>query len=98
MFDGLLRRLLEFSDLSIHEKQMLLTEPDAKAWTERKIIDALIMRLGDSYLSCMYILQNMEDDMLELQKMLCLKDGSVSLGTPLQAIRLNSDVVARWIG
>jgi uncharacterized protein YhdP len=82
MFDGLLRRLLEFSDLTVEEKQTLLVGNDAKAWREEKTIEALRVRLGDSYPSCMYILQKMEEDMLDLQTMLSLKDGSVSTGPP----------------
>jgi len=98
MFDGLLQRLLEYSDLSMNEKQMLLTEPDTKAWAEEKTINALKVRLGESYPSCMFILQKMEEDMLELQKMLCLKDGSVSTKIFLQETTLKSGVVYRWTG
>lgn len=77
MFDGLLRRLLEYADIPLEEKQLLLTGTDPELWRREKTVKALKVRLGGSYPSCMYILEKMEEDMLELQKMLSLKNGSV---------------------
>jgi hypothetical protein len=78
MFDGLLRRLLHYSDIPFEEKHSLLSGADPEAWNREEIIKALKIRLGDSYISCMYILNSMKENLLELQKMMSLKDGSVS--------------------
>ncbi len=78
MFDGLLRRLLDYSDISLQEKHSLLSGADPEAWHREEVVKALKIRLGDSYISCMYILNSMENNLLELQKMMSLKDGSVS--------------------
>jgi hypothetical protein len=98
MFDGLLRRLLEYSDIPLDERQLLLTGADPEAWHSEKTVKALKMRLGDSYVSCMYILKTMEEDLLELQKMMSLKDGSVSEGTSSPKTELILYVINRWIG
>jgi hypothetical protein len=56
---------------------MLLTDP-YQGWDRESTGKALKLRLGDSYRSCMYILETMKEDMLKLQTMMSLKDGSVS--------------------
>jgi hypothetical protein len=98
MFDGLLRRLLEYSDIPLDERQLPLTGADTEAWHTETTVKALKMRLGDSYVSCMYILKTMEEDLLELQKMMSLKDGSVSGGTSTPKAELILYVKNRWIG
>jgi hypothetical protein len=98
MFDGLLRRLLEYSDIPLDEKQLLLTGSDPEAWRRVETVKALKIRLGESYISCMYILKTMEEDLLELQKMMSLKDGSVSTGTSSRKAELIKVVHDRWIG
>jgi hypothetical protein len=98
MFDGLLRRLLEFSDIPLEEKQLLLTGTHPEAWRQTDTVEALKLRLGDSYLSCMYILEKMEEDMLELQKMLSLRDGTVSKCNSLRKIKLTIDLAIGGLG
>jgi len=79
IFGGLLRRLIEYSDIPLEERELLLTGTDPEVWHSEKTVKALKMRLGESYVTCMYILKTMEEDLLELQKMMSLKDGSVSI-------------------
>jgi hypothetical protein len=98
MFDGLLRRLLEFSDIPLEEKQLLLTGTDPEAWRQKDTVEALKVRLGDSYLSCMYILGKMEEDMLELQRMLSLRDGTVSKRISSRKVMPIVDPCNRWTG
>ena len=80
MFDGLLDRLLRYTDLPLEQKEMLLKDP-YQGWEWESTGKALKLRLGDSYRSCMYILETMKEDMLKLQTMMSLKDGSVSTET-----------------
>jgi hypothetical protein len=98
MFDGLLRQLLEFSDIPLEEKQLLLTGTSPGKWSQEETATALKVRLGDSYLSCMYLLEKMEEDMLELQKILSLKDGSVSNLTSTEVAELIIDVLIGGLG
>jgi len=79
MFDGLLDRLLKYTNLPLDEKQLLLSGNDPEAWCREDTVNALKVRLGDSYISCMYILETMKEDMIKLQDIMSLKDGSVSL-------------------
>ena len=78
MFDGLLSQLLKYTDLPLDEKQRLLSGNDIEAWHREDTIKALKTRLGDSYQSCMFLFETMKEDMITLQTMMCLKDGSVS--------------------
>lgn len=79
MFQLVLKKLLIRVQLEPEEKQRLLTTPDYEGWRRADIIDALKLRLGDSYESCIDILRAMNQDMLDLQAILCLKDGTVRL-------------------
>lgn len=79
MFDGTLNRLLLYTDLPLEEKQLLLTVSNYEGWSRKETINALKPRLGKSYQSCIYILDTMKEDMIELQAMMSLKDCSVSV-------------------
>jgi hypothetical protein len=98
IFSALLRRLVEYSDIPLDDRELLLTGTDPEAWHSENIVKALKVRLGDSYVSCMYILKTMEEDLLELQKMMSLKDGSVSTGQHSPEVVLIIDMNDRWIG
>jgi len=76
-FDALVDRLLQYTDLSTEQKQMLLIGQDLDGWCHTEVDTALRRRLGDSYDACMYLLESMKGDLLRLQAMLSLKDGSV---------------------
>ncbi|RFU33868.1 hypothetical protein B7463_g2502, partial [Scytalidium lignicola] len=82
MFDGLLDRLLKYTDLDPEEKLRLLTVPNYDGWSKAETIEALKARLGDSYVSCMFVLETMKEDMCKLQEMMSLKDGSVDWAKP----------------
>jgi hypothetical protein len=79
MFAGLIDRLLQYTDLSNEQKEKLLQGNDADGWCRDGVDRALRNRLGDSYDSCRYLLEEMNNDLVALQAMLCLKDGSVSV-------------------
>lgn len=79
MFDGLCTRLLGYTDLSQEQKNLLLTGQDSTGWCSSETEIALKKRLGASYDSCQYLLNLMGEDLLKLQEILSLKDGSVSL-------------------
>jgi len=76
-FDALVERLLQYTDLSTEQKQMLLTGQYQDGWCHTEVDTALKRRLGDSYDACMFLLESMKGDLLKLQVMLSLKDGSV---------------------
>lgn len=78
MFDALVDRLLQYTELSIEQKGLLLTGQDQDGWCGKEVDIALKHRLGESYRTCMYLLKEMEGDLFVLQTMLSLKDGSVS--------------------
>ncbi|TVY35725.1 hypothetical protein LSUB1_G006774 [Lachnellula subtilissima] len=68
--------------LEPEEKQMLLNTPDYEGWRRADIIEALKLRLGDSYDACIDILRAMNEDMVDLQDMMSLKDGTVDWANP----------------
>ena len=78
-FDSLVDRLLQYTDLSMEQKELLKDGKDKDSWCQTEVDSALRKRLGDSYEACMYLLVAMKADLLQLQEMLCLKDGSVSV-------------------
>lgn len=77
MFQLVLKKLLIRVQLPPEEKERLFTVPSYNGWTHPDTVNAMRQRLGDSYDACMDILRAMEKDMLELQVMMSLKDGSV---------------------
>jgi hypothetical protein len=79
MFEALVDRLLQYTDLSVEEKQMLLTGQDPDGWCRTETDKALRQRLGESFDACMYLLEAMKDDLSKLQAMMSLKNGSVSV-------------------
>ncbi|KAF4631574.1 hypothetical protein G7Y89_g6550 [Cudoniella acicularis] len=82
MFQLVLKKLLIRVQLPAEEKQKLLTVPNYEGWTQPGTIDAIKLRLGDSFEACRDILRAMRDDMEDLQKMMSLKDGSVHWAHP----------------
>ncbi|TVY18081.1 hypothetical protein LARI1_G003501 [Lachnellula arida] len=82
MFQLVLKKLLIRVQLEPEEKQRLLTTPDYEGWRRADIIDALKLRLGDSYDACIDILRAMNEDMVDLQDMMSLKDGTVDWANP----------------
>ncbi|TVY25181.1 hypothetical protein LHYA1_G006051 [Lachnellula hyalina] len=82
MFQLVLKKLLIRVQLEPEEKQMLLTTPDYEGWRRADIIEALKLRLGDSYDACIDILRAMNEDMVDLQDMMSLKDGTVDWANP----------------
>ena len=76
-FDALVDRLLQYTDLSTEQKQKLLTGQYQDGWCHAEVDTALRRRLGNSYDACMYLLESMNADLLRLQAMLSLKDGTV---------------------
>ena len=77
MFQLVLKKLLIRVQLEPEEKQKLLTTPNYEGWHRGGVIEALKSRLGDSYDACMDILRAMNEDMVDLQDMMSLKDGTV---------------------
>ncbi|KUJ19144.1 uncharacterized protein LY89DRAFT_683078 [Mollisia scopiformis] len=82
MFHLVLKRLLIRVPLPPEEKQKLSTVPNYQGWSQPATVDAMKVRLGDSYKACMEILRAMKEDMQELQTMMSLKDGSVDWAHP----------------
>jgi len=78
-FDALVDRLLQYTDLSTEQKELLLRGHDEDGWFQTEVDNALRQRLGDSYEACIYLLEAMKTDLFKLQDILCLKDGSVSI-------------------
>jgi hypothetical protein len=81
MFDCLVGRLLEYTDLSSQEKDNLLLEADPDRWCQPDIENSLKRRLGDSCAVCLQQLEAIRDDFVKLQSIMSLKDGSVRSGT-----------------
>ncbi|OBT70029.1 hypothetical protein VE03_00658 [Pseudogymnoascus sp. 23342-1-I1] len=82
MFQLVLKKLLIRVQLDPEEKQRLLTIPDYEGWRRSDVVEALRLRLGDSYEACMGILRTMNEDMVDLKVMMSLKDGSVDWVAP----------------
>ena len=79
MFEALVDRLLRYTDLSVEQKEMLLKGQDPDGWCHAETVKALRQRLGNSFDACKNLLKMLECDLIKLQAMLSLKDGSVSL-------------------
>jgi len=77
MFQLVLKKLLIRVQLEPEEKQLLLTTPNYDGWRRSDIVEALKSRLGESYDACMDILRVMNEDMVDLQDIMSLKDGTV---------------------
>ncbi|OBT86787.1 hypothetical protein VE02_04225 [Pseudogymnoascus sp. 03VT05] len=77
IFKMVLEKLLAPLRLEPEEKQRLWTTPDYEGWHRSDVVEALKSRLGDSYDACMDILRTMNEDIVDLQAMMSLKDGTV---------------------
>jgi len=80
LFDCLVERLLEYADLSVEQKQGLLTGLDPDGWRQTDVKKASEVRLGGSCAVFLQLLEAIGDDFIKLQAMMSLKDGSVSQG------------------
>lgn len=78
MFEALVERLLQYTDLSMEQKDMLRKGEDLDGWCQAETEKALRKRLGESFDACKYLLEALKCDLIKLQTMLSLKDGSVS--------------------
>lgn len=86
MFQLVSKKLLIRVQLPPDEKRRLLTVPNYEGWTQPETIEAIRLRLGDSYDVCMEILRAMKTDLMDLQEMMSLKNGSVRCpGNPVPA-------------
>ncbi|KFY70030.1 hypothetical protein V499_09534 [Pseudogymnoascus sp. VKM F-103] len=77
MFRLVLINLLAPVQLEPEEKQRLLTIANYEGWHRSDVVEALRSRLGNAYDACMDILRTMNEDMVDLQAMMSLKDGTV---------------------
>jgi len=82
MFHLVLKKLLIRVQLEPEEKQKLLTRADYEGWRRDDVVEALKLRLGDSYQACMDLLKAMGEDLMDLQAMMSLKDGSIDWANP----------------
>lgn len=82
LFACLTERLLEYTNLSSQDKEDLLVENNLERWCHPDVKDVLIRRLGNSYAVCLQQLEAIHEDLLKLQSIMSLKDGSVSYGRP----------------
>lgn len=81
MFRALVDRLLQLTDLSVEQKERMLEGKDHDGWCHAETEKALRRRLGPSFDACKNLLEMLECDLVKLQAMLSLKDGSVSSET-----------------
>ncbi|KFZ00935.1 hypothetical protein V501_10347 [Pseudogymnoascus sp. VKM F-4519 (FW-2642)] len=77
MFRLVLINLLAPVQLEPEEKQRLLTVANYEGWHRSDVVEALKSRLGNAYDACMDILRTMNEDMVDLQAMMSLKNGTV---------------------
>jgi hypothetical protein len=82
MFQLVLKKLLIRVQLESEEKQKLLTRADYEGWRRDDVVEALKSRLGDSYQASMDLLRAMGEDLMDLQAMMSLKDGSIDWANP----------------
>lgn len=82
MFQLVMVKLLIQVQLEPGEKQLLLTTSDYAGWRQENVIEALKSRLGDSYDAFMAKIKAVNEDMIGLQEMMSLKDGSVDWANP----------------
>ena len=78
MFQAVVKRLLQYTDLSEEQKERLLNGEDLDGWCHSETVKALRHRLRGSFDACKNLLKMLESDLIKLQKILSLKDGSVS--------------------
>ncbi|KAF4628215.1 hypothetical protein G7Y89_g9938 [Cudoniella acicularis] len=82
LFDAMVERLLQPTDLSVEKKQDLLTGKDVDGWREPQVQNALSQRLGKSWDACLFLLEAIGEDIIKLEAMMSLKDGSVDWAKP----------------
>jgi hypothetical protein len=80
LFSQMIERLLiSVAEVPEQELHHFMTDPEYKGWQGKELVGILQARLGPSYDAYMSTLRKMNQLMLDLQELLCLKDGKVGI-------------------
>ena len=79
LFDQTLERFLISADVPQEELQSFMTIPNYEGWRREDLAGILETRLGPSYSAFLGTVKTMNSLMAELQELLLLKNGKVSL-------------------
>ena len=78
LFDQMIERFLISAEVPEEEMQLFMTDPDYEGWTRHDLVSLLQKRLGSSFAVYMSTIKTMNGLMLDLEKLLSLKDGEVN--------------------
>lgn len=79
MFDATLERFLISADVPEEELQSFMTDPNYDGWYSEDLVEVLRSRLGPSYSVFMSTIKTLNETMADLQEILSLKNGEVSV-------------------
>lgn len=82
LFNNMLQRFLMSVDIPDEKLQFFMTDPEYEGWQSKELVDSLRGRLGSSYDAYMSTLKTMNQLMVDLQELLCLKNGKVMGSSP----------------